>query len=187
MFTAIAIVFWVLVAVLLLLVLIMALPLRIEMHLSREEALRYSVALRPFGRFGPRIPLSDRRKKASKAAPKLKSGKRKNGGRWMKKPKRLVGAAVRLVMELVGCVRVEAATLDLRFGLGDPAETGQAYGQMAPLIYGTAPAPRLHINVEPVFDRAELSGRVALDVSLVPLMLVPPFVRFGWSAFGPGR
>ncbi|MCK8462455.1 DUF2953 domain-containing protein [Aliiroseovarius sp. S1339] len=90
-------------------------------------------------------------------------------------------------MDIWDRVRVDAATLDLRFGLDDPAETGQAFGQMTPLIYGTSAAPRVHINVDPAFDRAILKGRVALDLSFVPFMLVPPFIRFGWSAFWPDR
>lgn len=182
----IAVLIWGLVAVLLVLLLALATPLRLELNVSKEEAVQFSAALRPFGRFGPRIALTDRKKKA-KAKTKAKTKKPSKRSVWRVKPKRFAGAAIHLVSDLMGCVKFESAAVDVHFGLGDPAETGQIYGQMTPLIYGTAGMPRVNINVRPAFDRAVLSGQAALDISLIPLQILPPFVRFGWVAFGPGR
>ena len=181
-----AILIWGLIVVLALLLLALAMPLRLELLLSKQEAVQFTAALRPFGRFGPRISLSDRGRKKPKAKAKPDRPTKKRGT-WKINPKRVVRASVRLVMDLVGLVRLEAASFDLRFGLGDPAETGQVFGQMTPLIYGTSGMPRVHVDVQPAFDRALLEGRVALDMSLVPLRILPPFARFGWAAFGPGR
>lgn len=179
----IAVLIWVLAAVVLLLLLALVMPFRVEIQILKEEAVQFSAALRPFGRSGPRIALSNRKK----AQPKQKH--KATARRWKLKtrPKRMAQAVVRLARDLFACVRLERATIDLRFGLGDPAETGQCYGQMTPLIYGTAGMPRVHINVQPDFDQAVLSGRAALDVSLRPIQLLPPFVRFGWVAFGRAR
>jgi hypothetical protein len=178
------VVIWVLVATVFLLLLALAMPLRLELQVTREEAVQFTAALRPFGRFGPRIAFSDRSKTPKQHKTSKKPAER---SRWKLNPKRMARAAIHLAGDLIGCVRFEAATVDVRFGLGDPAETGQVYGQMTPLIYGTSGLPRVHVNVRPEFGDAVLKGRAALDVSLIPLYIFPPFVRFAWTAFGPSR
>jgi hypothetical protein len=181
---AITIMIWLLVAGLALLLLAMATPLRIELMLIKEDAWRFSVALRPFGRFGPRIALPDRKKKterAPKAAPKKRPGRRS----WQQQPQRVARAVVRLAADILRHLRVNAVTLDLKFGLGDPAETGQVYGLLAPLIYSANAIPLVRLSIDPAFDRTILTGRAELDLSLIPVTLLAPSVRFGWSAFGP--
>ncbi|UWQ60992.1 DUF2953 domain-containing protein (plasmid) [Leisingera caerulea] len=162
-----------------LIVLVLVLPLRIELVLRKEAGLVFSAALRPLGGFGPRIRLSGRRK--TPAAPKKPSRKRRYETR------RIVPAAGRLAAAVLRRIRIRALILDAKFGSGDPAETGQLYGTLAPLVYGTLPARRLQVSLEPVFGRAVLSGRAELDVSVVPAALIGPAVRFGWDAFGPVR
>ena len=60
-------------------------------------------------------------------------------------------------------MHIDAASLDMGFGLVDPGETGQAFGLMTPLSDGTSAMPKVRIHVEPVFDRTVLAGQVALD------------------------
>ncbi|MCB4457910.1 DUF2953 domain-containing protein [Leisingera sp. McT4-56] len=162
-----------------LIVLVLVSPLRIELVLRKEAGLAYSAALRPLGGFGPRIRLSGRRQ--PHPAAKKPSRKRPFDAR------RLVPAAARLAVAILRRIRVRALILDAEFGSGDPAETGQMFGMLAPLAYATLPARRLQVSLQPVFDRAVLSGRAELDVSLVPAALIGPAVRFGWDAFGPVR
>ena len=181
----VTILIWVLAAGLGLFVLAMVTPLRIELMLTREDAVHGLVALRPFGRLGPRVALSGRKKR--QAAPKVALKKRAKGRVWQRNPQRIARAAIRLVTEILGRVHVDAASLDMRFGLGDPGETGQAFGLMTPLIYGTSAMQKVDVKIEPVFDRAVLTGHVALDLSLIPAALLAPFLRFGWTAFGPNR
>ncbi|UWQ27139.1 DUF2953 domain-containing protein (plasmid) [Leisingera aquaemixtae] len=160
-------------------VLVLVLPLRIELVLRKEAGLSFSAALRPFGGIGPRIRLSGRRKPPETA--------QEPGRKRRYDPRRLAPAAGRLAAAVLRRIRIRALVLDAKFGLGDPAETGQLYGMLAPLVYGTLPARRLQVAVQPVFDRAELSGRAELDVTVVPAALIVPAVRFGWDAFGPVR
>lgn len=160
-------------------VLVLILPLRIELELRKEAGLTFSVGLRPLGGFGPRISLSGRQNPPPAA--------RKLGRKRRSDARRLVPAAARLVAAILRRIRIRALILDAKFGSGDPAETGQLYGMLAPLVYGTLPARRLQVSLEPEFGRAVLSGRAELDVSLVPAALIVPAVRFGWEAFGPGR
>ena len=168
-----------LVALLALIVLVLVSPLRIELVLRKDTALVFSAALRPLGGFGPRIGLSGRRK----APPADKEPGRKRPF----EARRVVPAIARLAAAVLRRIRIRALILDAKFGSGDPAETGQLYGMLAPLVYGSLPARRLQISVQPVFDRAVLSGRAELDVSVVPAALIGPAVRFGWDAFGPVR
>ncbi|MFY0312449.1 DUF2953 domain-containing protein [Leisingera sp. D0M16] len=162
-----------------LIVLVLVSPLRIELVLRKEAGLAFTAALRPLGGFGPRIRLSGRRK--TPPAGKKPGRKRPFDAR------RLVPAAARLAAVILRRIRIRTLILDAKFGSGDPAETGQLYGMLAPLVYGSLPARRLQVSVKPVFDRAVLSGRAELDVSLVPAALIVPAVRFGWDAFGPVR
>lgn len=186
MWTVLSIILWGLAAVLLLLLAALLSPLRIEARATAGDALRYSLALRPFGRFGPRFTVADSEKpskpKAAKAEkkPKDQTVKTKRGD-----PRRILRAAVRLFTEIVAQLRLDRASLELRIGADDPAETGQIYGSLAPFIYGTQGSERLSVNVEPVFDRAIFNGQAALDISLMPVRLILPISRFGWAAFGP--
>ncbi|MCO4848845.1 MAG: DUF2953 domain-containing protein [Yoonia sp.] len=178
------ILFWLLVAILAVFVLALVTPLRIELSVMKGDAWQLSAALRPFGRFGPKIPLS-RRTKEPETAHKPKRDKRKKWGKLTRKPQRIGRAALRLVTDLIHCVRLHAATVDLTFGLGDPGETGQVFGLMAPLIYGPSLGERVNLNVVPAFDRTVLTGRLAVDFSIIPASLLAPTARFGWTAFGP--
>lgn len=160
-------------------VLVLVSPLRIELVLRKDTALAFTAALRPLCGFGPRVRLSGRRKPPAEAE--------KPGRKRRYDPRRLVHAVGRLAAAVLRRIRVRSLILDAKFGSGDPAETGQLYGMLAPLVYGSLPARRLQVSLTPVFDRAVLSGRAELDVSVVPAALIGPAVRFGWDAFGPVR
>ena len=92
-----------------------------------------------------------------------------------------------MVTDLLACVKIRSATIDGKFGLGDPGETGQMYGYLIPFIYGLPPIPPVQIDIEPAFDRAVLTGRLALDISLTPIRLLAPIARFGWAIMGSTR
>lgn len=187
MWTAIVILLWLLAAVLALLLAALAMPLRIEFRATASETSRYCLALRPFGAVGPRIAVVDSDKPSRKKAPVAKDKKAKTGKKTRSDPKRFAMAIVRFITDIFDQLHIKSAVLDLRFGTSDPAETGQIYGALTPFIYGTCANRRVYLNVEPVFDGAVFDGRAALDVTLTPARLIPPFVRFGWAFLGPNR
>lgn len=162
------------------------LPLRLEVRATAAGALRWTVALRPFGRFGPRIAL--RRRRPGGAAQKT-AADRGPARRPRRRADRrhLAGAGIGLMRDILGAVRIEDLFLDLRFGTDDPGETGQIYGMLTPVIFGLAGRRRFRIQIEPVFDRAVLAGRAGLDASITPAWVLPAVVRFGWAVFGPSR
>ena len=172
-------------AVAFLFLLFICMPLRFELHLAEGPGRRMSGRVRPFRRFGPGIPIPPRRRKS----PDKDSAKPRKRARRTFRPgniRRFGNAGFRLIADILSKLRIDAANLDLRFGLGDPADTGQAYGQLTPLIFATSAAPRVDIHVEPVFDRAVLAAQGDIQISLVPVRIVGPVLAFLWSVFGPG-
>lgn len=187
MLTALIILLWVLAAVVALLLVALVTPLRIEARASIGGAFRYRLTLRPFGHFGPRLALADSERPKREKRSKIKAKKTKAGKKIRRDPRRILGAAFRLLSEIADRLRVDRVAVDLRFGADDPSETGQLFGSLAPIIYGTGTGQRFHLTVEPVFDRTVFDGRVALDVTMTPAHLIPPVIRFGWSVFGARR
>ncbi|MEO0915742.1 MAG: DUF2953 domain-containing protein [Pseudomonadota bacterium] len=187
MWTFLTLLLWMLAAVCALLLVALVSPLRLEFRAAAGKAARFSLALRPFGRFGPRLTVADSDRPPKKKKPKPGKKKAKPARTTFRDPKRALQAAIRLIADIFGQLHIHNAALDLRFGAGDPAETGEIYGALTPFIYGTAGSRRVHMNVEPVFDAAMFDGRAALDITLTPARLLPPFARFGWALFGPVR
>ena len=184
MSVALMILLWLFFAVLGLLLAAAFMPFRLELSLRKQEDWRYRVAWRAFGRFSPRVALSNSTRVEKETEEKERGNVR---SKWQADPVRIIGAFVRFVSEVVACIRFDAARLDMRFGTGDPAETGQVFGMLTPLIYGTAASPRLCINVEPDFDQHVLRGQAELNLSVIPAHLLAPAARLGWTVFGPGR
>ena len=164
-----------------------AMPLRLELVLTKQDRWGYEVAWRAFGRFGPRVamPIKSSKPKKAKPAKASKGGKRRS--RWRSDPTQVVGAVVRLVTDILHCIQIETCRMDVTFGTGDPADTGHVYGLLMPVIYGPAASPRFWFNVEPDFQQAVFGGRAEFAISMIPASVLPPIARFGWSAFGPKR
>ena len=176
-----AVLFWVLVALLAAVAALLCLPVRLRLFAKSEPARVARVDLGLLGGWVPWIALFDterpkRRKAKQKREKKRMSRKRRRRGRI---PRGLPG----LLRGLLAQVRVERFELDCTFGLGDPAETGQLFGVLAPLQYGTAWAwgPGTRIALVPDFDRARLDGRADVILSLVPIRWLPPVLRFAWG------
>lgn len=170
----------------LLLVLLSAvvMPLRLEMKIIRQENWQYAAALRPFGRFGPRIKLNSRKKKTN--APRKRSPrKRFFSGSRRQRSRNFLRPALRLGADILHAIDLGEVMVDLRFGFDDPAETGEVFGKVAPLVYGLSNSRKIHVNVAPNFHQAALNGRAEMDLILIPAALFVPALRFGWSAFGP--
>ncbi|MCR9087802.1 MAG: DUF2953 domain-containing protein [Rhodobacteraceae bacterium] len=174
---------WGLAAVLFLILLVLCLPLRLELMLRKQADWQYSVRLRPFGRIGPSISLSGKKTGAEPKAGDTQQDRkrRRRGGPFG--AQRMLRAVVRLLMDILYRIRIGQLTLDARFGLGDPAATGQTYGALMPVVYAAAAFPGVRMNLVPVFDIAELTGAARLNVSLIPVTLIGPALRFGWQAF----
>ncbi len=178
---------WLMLACLCLLGAILALPVRVALRARSDPSLHYAVTARPLGGYGPRITLADSTRKDRKMAPDRKTGKKQRHTSRTRGNRGIFPAGLELISRLLGCIRFDRLDIEGQFGTGDPAETGQVFGLLAPLIYGSPHLARTRIEVQPVFDKACAAGVVDARFSVVPIALVPPFIRFGWIAFGPGR
>lgn len=178
---------WMMLAsVLALIVATLALPLRLELRAQFGPALRWTAAVRPLGRFGPRIPIGPG-KVGKPRSTREKPRKSAKPSRGQGDPQRLFKSAIRLFRDVMPLVHVRALSLHLRFGCDDPSDTGALYGAFTPIMFGVSGSRRADIRVEPVFDRAVFTGQAALDASVTPARLLPVLARFGWAEFGPGQ
>ncbi len=182
--SVLSVLLWLLVAVAVIFAAALVMPLAIRVQASVGEHVRWGLWLQPFGRFGPVIPVRGRRKKS---ASKPKPPTRKPGKRSWRKMRRVPSAGMRLMSDVLSIVHFRGLSLDLRFGCQDPADTGHLYGLMTPVLYGSSGIPKTELHVVPVFDRAEFNGEARLEMFFVPMSLVPPILRFGWSLMRPER
>lgn len=180
---------WILVGLLLLTVALLfavaVMPVRVELVVLKQDGWRFELALRPLGRFGPRVAAPRGRHKPEKTKHKKQTAKRHSFLR--PDPARIGGAVVRLVKDILNLIRIEAIKMDMKFGTGDPADTGHIYGLLMPFVYAPAGSPRLDFAVEPDFQQSVLEGRAEFVFSLIPARLLSSAARFGWAAFGPRR
>ena len=179
-----AIVFWVIVAFVAVLVLVLVTPVRLKAQLHSAERWHYRVDAWLLGGLSPRLPLVDSRRPRK---PKVRQPKpkRKTAGRAA--PAGMAKALPRLIKELLQVVHLEELRLDAGFGLPDPADTGQLYGCLVPLQYTGFLPHQASISLRPDFTGRSFDCELDGTARFTAAALLPPAIRFGWRAFGPGR
>lgn len=195
---AASLVAWLLVALIAVLLLLAVTPLRVKGQFRSEPHRQFKVRAASLNGFLPFLTLFDstteraqkrkeKRKLKKKSKPKAKGGK--TGGRpgRMSRKMRMGRNIPALILNLINCISFEDITGKIIFGLDDPADTGFVFGLFSPIAYGLPPSKRVHMLVQPVFDRATLGGKADVEFSVTPVTLLPPLVRFGWRSFGPRR
>lgn len=175
---------WLLAALAVTVVLLVTLPVRITVRAGSVPP-SFALRLRLLGGLVPEFALSGGNQaqvgpKTPRAAPR----KRRRGAPRRAPPVgKMLRAAPALLAGLVRPFRIEYLCIDMRFGLGDPAATGELFGLLAPLAYGTAGCDRLRISLRPEFDSRCLIGEAEGAVRFVPVALIPPALRFAWAVF----
>lgn len=97
----------------------------------------------------------------------------------------LLREAAALLRDLLGCVRVERLQAAGRFGFDDPADTGQAWGLVAPWLYAV-PGARARCDIAPDFERPGLHGHAEAQLRVVPAALLLQTLRHAWRVLrGP--
>ncbi len=185
MFTASAILFWLLLALVFILAVALLAPIRLRVQLQTSPKLTYRVEVSVFGGLMRGLRIVD---SARSGKPKIKKRKKKaqdKGKSRFSRGARLALELPRLFVGVLQAVRLEYLELDAEFGLQDPAETGQLYGRLASLQYG-APLPRnIVMSLRPNFERACFWGDVDASLRTRAASLLPPALRFAWRVFGP--
>lgn len=176
---------WVLAALMGLVLLVLSLPVRLVARIENEPRLLVSVKASVLGGLLPAFPVfhSDTKKtKDTTPATPAKKDKKRDKQDDGRKPKRTLAwakAIPNLARKLVREIAIERLWARIVVGLGDPADTGVLFGQMASLRYALAGWPILTIDVQPDFTQARLGAEAELALRFTPIRLVPPLVSFG--------
>jgi len=183
---------WGLAALVGLVLVALALPIRVaaEARTRPERRLRLTVALLggalplPAITAGP--PASSPEAAPDRARPARKRRRRRRG---RKRPvERITAIPVRQVLgDLRRGLRLRKLRIDGRIGLGDPAETGQLWGWLAPALYGLPMPESAEVTLAPAFGGPALEGTLEAEgeVRLVPLARLG--LRVLWALHGPHR
>ncbi|MBP0482617.1 DUF2953 domain-containing protein [Sagittula salina] len=175
---------WVGLAVLAVLLGLLALPVRLSVNLSLQVPRDWNAEIR-FRILAPLLPWIRVKPGTRKALPDAPRG---TGWRPSTAQRhRMLRAVPQLVAKLLSCVHIDRLLLDIVFGTGDPATTGETFGALAPFLYGTPRPAGWNAAVRPDFDNARLEGSAACELRLRPLALAGPLLGFVWSVFGAGR
>jgi len=178
--------FWGVAALLLVLVVLVATPWKLHVNWRSAPENHLAVRAQAFGGLVPLFELASDLHGSTKA--KLAKSRSRLGAR--RRPPltaRSFSAILGLVKGLIRRLDVEDIRVDAEFGSGDPAETGQIYGLLAPLTFSTHQIQNLSLVARPNFDERCLNGSADMRVRLVPIILVIPLVRFAWRLYGPAR
>ncbi len=87
-----------------------------------------------------------------------------------------------LIWDVLSSFGARNLVVDLDIGLGDPADTGLVFAFIGPVIpFLRFPFPH-KINLRPSFrDELVLEGTARGKVRLLPVQLIPPLLKFGFS------
>lgn len=164
--------------------LLLATPLRLEARLSLPSQTPVVARLQLLGGLVPWIDLS----RIGSKPPEEKEPGRKRGTGWTVSGThagRMARAAPRLLVSLFAAIRFETGRVDVDFGFEDPADTGEAFGQLAPILYGAGPTLPVDLALRPHFNGAILAGQAEGRLRVIPLSFVPPLILFAWRVWGP--
>ena len=171
---------WILFALLASLLLLLAIPVDLAFSVQRQEG-------RQEGRgslgwlFGlVRLPLGKpkMRAQAMPARLKIKRRHRKRGGaRRIMAMFRIEGFGwrlLRLARDLLRRIHIRELSLEIRLGLGDPADTGRLWSLVGPLAAMLALPSVTRVAIEPEFtaEALEIDGKGHIRIIPIQLLLV---------------
>jgi hypothetical protein len=152
------------------------LPIRVEGRVARAERVEARLTLGLYGGLLPIRIVGGRGRPESRPETRERPRRRprfRRGGAMLR-------AAPDLTRGLLRAVRVERLRVDGAFGLLDPADTGQLFGLLCPLLYGLPPSARREIALRPMFDGPSLTGEAEGRVAVTLAPALGAAIRFGW-------
>lgn len=182
---------WLLLAVFVVALVLLATPLCVRISAATEPQGRVRVWASTLGGWTPEVRLHDSARKVTaevtgKTKEKIpdetkpRKKKKRGGGMSGKTGLRLARNAPGLLSGLLR--RFRLTRLSASFGLGDPADTGQVFGMLTPLLYALPGTP---ITLRPDFGATRVTGAVDATIRVIPGSLAVPLIGFGWRVFVP--
>jgi Protein of unknown function (DUF2953) len=171
-----------------LILLVFCIPLEVTFRI--QMAGRPEVEVRVLWGFGlVRKELATKKKppeKQSRANAKPKPRKREGRTDTMLqilRSKGMLSQLQRMVIDTLRCLRLKELNADIRIGLDDPADTGLLFALIGPAAVFVRSIWHHQIRFMPSFeDEATLEGHAHGTVTVQPIRLIPPFVRFVFSS-----
>ena len=168
-------------------------PIRVTLAVRTAPVFRFSADIRPLGGMAPAIRLRPGADPApdTVSAPPVPDRTGRPARRARRRPPlgRILRAVPDLASGVLRVLRIEHLWLEGRFGLEDPADTGTAWGMVAPVLYamqGAAPG-RVSVALSPDFDGAHLDAAAEARLIVRPARLIAPAAAFAWRVWGPER
>ncbi len=187
MFTLTYVVLWLFAFLFALALAVVVTPVKLSLRFRSSPQWRLRIEARLFGGTTPAIPFHDSARRSTKKRAKRRPRRthRKDARSRKTSGLRMFQAAPKLFADLLRPIRLTRLEIDADVGLGDPADTGQLFGLLAPIVYARPMAAISLINIRPDFTASRASGTLMAELSFIPAALIPPGVRFAWHAFGP--
>lgn len=161
------------------------LDLTLSLEVAREARLRLRLAWF-FGRLAREIGAGQRRPTQPKQKPHARptAPRRRDIGTLFEilRVKGILRQVLRLLRDLFRQVKFRHLQVNLRIGLGDPADTGLLFAVIGSATPFLGPALSRQISLQPVFaDGAVCQGYLQGALRLRPVSLLPPLGRFIFS------
>ena len=180
--------FWVLV-LLALVAAVLLVPVSVDLSIRRDDRLVVSASPRwgPFSLPSSGEDSSPAARPAAKRRPSSRPTPNARKVRALLFTPDFLPSLVRLVRRLLRQLKPRKLRLELRAGLGDPADTGRLWGMLVPLLLLLARENADSVRIEPEFSRRcfELDGHATVRVIPALLLLVLLgyfFTRAPWRA-----
>ena len=183
------VILWLFVGGLVLIGLALITPILFRVHLTNSPHFTYGIEMHLLGGLAPRLTLAQgpRRGFISMKKTKRPRPKRRKSSQSKGFPSAVIKALPGLVRDMRRHVHLVELRIDVDYGLGDPADTGQLSGFLIPLQFSHPLPASVSLNLRPDFNKACLTGSLTTAVRVTLATFFIPVVRFAWRAFGPGR
>lgn len=188
MWTALAVLGWLLLALVAVILVIIVSPIHLRAR-ADSAAAEYLFELRLFSARLPRLIRirgtfgTTGRITPGPSSPAMSTGKQRDKPRRTRlDARRALQEMPRLLADTLAGIHLDLLRLDARIGLADPAQTGQLFGMLCPLAFSLPPG-RAEIAVTPDFGQPGLSGRGELAIHFTPARLAWPALRTGFRLF----
>lgn len=91
---------------------------------------------------------------------------------------------LKLIRQILGCLKIKQLDVALRMGLDDPFDTGMLCSVLWPALIPPSPSGTVRFKLEPVFNQFAFEASLQGWVRLFPIQLVWPLVSFVLSPTG---
>ena len=174
---------YIIAGVILFIILMLSIPVDMKFDLATHEHTKAKIRIGwLFGLVWKDIRA--RKKKKPKEKPKKRRKRGIKSFLPLLRIKGLPGKILKLIRQILGCLKVRQLDADFRVGLDDPADTGIMCSVLWPALVPISSFGPVRFRVEPVFDEVVFEGSLRGRVRVFPIQMVGPVLCFVLSPTG---